>query len=201
MNRKWLVPLIVIGAIALLVVAPLAGAYNDLVTKEADVDTSFADLDAQYQRRADLIPNLSNAVKASLRQEQRIFEEITDARAAYNGANTPEEKTAAQDTLSSALGRLLVIIEDNNVQLGSNERIRDLMTQLEGTENRVTQARRDYNGTVRTYNVNVRRFPRNIIAGLFGFDPKPLFEAEPEDRDSPEVGDVLDDAFTPAPSG
>jgi LemA protein len=203
MNRRWLVPLIIIGVLLLLVVMPLVGAYNDLVTKEADVDTSFADLDAQYQRRADLIPNLSAAVKASLKQEQEIFEQITDARAAYSGAGTPEEKVQAQNGLESALSRLLVIIEDNSVQLGSNERVRDLMTQLEGTENRVAQARRDYNGVVRTYNVSVRRCPRNIIAGMFGFDPQPLFEAEPEDRDSPEVGDVLDDAFdsSPAPSG
>src|SRR5688572_29101844 len=110
MNRKWLIPVVIIGALLLLVVAPLVGAYNDLVTREGAVDQSFADLDAQYQRRADLIPNLSNAVKASLKQEQEIFDRITRARAAYNGAGTPEEKNAAQDELSSALSRLLVIV-------------------------------------------------------------------------------------------
>jgi LemA protein len=200
-NRKWLIPVIIIGALLLIVVLPLVGAYNDLVSREATVDQSFADLDTQYQRRADLIPNLSSAVKASLKQEQAIFEQITDARAAYSGAGTPEEKVEAQNGLESALGRLLVIMEDNSVQLGSNERVADLMTQLEGTENRVAQARREYNGAVTGYNVNIRRFPRNIIAGLFGFDAKPLFQTENvEDRSSPDV-DLDIDEGSPAPTG
>jgi LemA protein len=198
-NRKWLIPLIIVGALLLVIVFPLVGAYNDLVAKEASVDQSAADLDAQYQRRADLIPNLSNAVKAALKQEQAVFVEIARARARYGGANNPDEKVAASNQLESALGRLLVIVE-NNPTLRSNENIKDLMVAVEGTENRVGQARREYNAVVTAYNVNIRRFPRNLIAGLFGFDAKPLFQvATPEDRDSPDVN--LDDAFTPAPSG
>jgi len=197
-NRKWLIPVIVVGVILLLIVFPLVGAYNDLVAKEAGVDQSFADLDAQYQRRADLIPNLSAAVKAALRQEQAVFGDIADARTRYAGANTPEEKNAAAGQMESALARLLVIVEQYP-DLRSNENIRDLMTQVEGTENRVAQYRRDYNQTVTDYNVNVRRFPRNLIAGLFGFDAKPLFEAEPEDREAPDVELELDE--TPAATG
>ena len=197
-NRKWLIPVIVVGVILLLIVFPLVGAYNDLVAKEAGVDQSFADLDAQYQRRADLIPNLSAAVKAALRQEQAVFGDIADARTRYAGANTPEEKNAAAGQMESALARLLVIVEQYP-DLRSNENIRDLMTQVEGTENRVAQSRRDYNQTVTAYNVNVRRFPRNLIAGLFGFDAKPLFEAEPEDREAPDVELELDE--TPAATG
>jgi LemA protein len=197
-NRKWLIPVIVIGVILLLVVFPLVGAYNDLVAKEAGVDQSFADLDAQYQRRADLIPNLSAAVKAALRQEQKVFGDIARARSQYAGANTPAEKNEAAGQMESALARLLVIVEQYP-DLRSNENIRDLMTQVEGTENRVAQSRRDYNQTVTAYNVNVRRFPRNLIAGLFGFDPKPLFEAEPEDREAPDVELELDE--TPAATG
>jgi LemA protein len=197
-NRKWLIPVIIIGVILLLIVFPLVSAYNDLVGREASVDQSFADLDAQYQRRADLIPNLSAAVKAALRQEQKVFGDIADARTRYTGANTPAEKNAAAGQMESALARLLVIVEQYP-DLKSNENIRDLMTQVEGTENRVAQSRRDYNQTVTAYNVNVRRFPRNLIAGLFGFDPKPLFEAEPEDREAPDVELELDE--TPAATG
>lgn len=199
MNRKWLIPVIIIGAILLIVVLPLVGAYNDLVSREATVDQSFADLDTQYQRRADLIPNLSEAVKAALKQEQAVFVEIARARSRYGGANTNEEKVEAQNELESALSRLLVIVE-NNPTLRSNDNIRDFMTQLEGTENRVGQARRDYNAAVTSYNVNIRRFPRSIIAGIFGFERKELFEiSTPEDRESPDVD--FDDAFTPAPTG
>lgn len=198
MNRRWLIPVIIVGALLLIVVFPLVGAYNDLVSREARVDQSFADLDTQYQRRADLIPNLSSAVRAALNQEQEVFGEIARARTRYGDANTPEEKNDAAGDMESALARLLVIVEQYP-QLRSNENIRDLMTQVEGTENRVAQARRDYNGEVTGYNVNIRRFPRNLIANLFGFEPKPLFEAEPEDRDAPDVDLELEE--TPAPTG
>jgi LemA protein len=196
-NRKWLVPLVIIGAILLLVVAPLMGAYNSLVTKEEAVNQSFADLDTQLQRRNDLVPNLVSAVKAALRQEQAVFGEIARARQGYAGAQTPEQKADADASMSNALSRLLVIVE-SYPQLRSNENIQDLMTQLEGTENRIVQARRDYNGTATEYNVMIRRFPRSLIAGMFGFDRKPLFNAEPASRDNPNVD--LDDAFTPAPT-
>jgi LemA protein len=198
-NRpRWLIPVGIVVGVILLIVLPLVGSYNGLVGREATVDQSFADLDVQLQRRNDLIPNLVSAVRAALRQEQAVFVEIARARARYGGAGTIEEKAEADGELSSALSRLLVIVESNPT-LRSNDNIQDLMTQLEGTENRVSQARRDYNGAATSYNVNIRQFPRALIAGMFGFDRKPLFEAAPEAREAPDIEDELDDPFTPRP--
>jgi LemA protein len=171
--------------------------YNGLVGAEATVDRSFADLDAQLQRRNDLIPNLVSAVRGALNQEQAVFGEIARARTQYAGANTIDEKAQAAGQVESALARLLVIVE-NYPQLRSNDNIRDLQVQLEGTENRVAQARRDYNAVTTDYNVKIRQFPRTILAGMFGFDRKPLFEAEVEDREPPSVD--LESGLTPAPS-
>ena len=198
MNRpKWLIPVAIVVGVLLLIVVPLISSYNNLVEREATVDQSFADLDVQLQRRNDLIPNLVSSVRAALKQEQAVFVEIARARARYGTANSVEEKSSANTELEGALSRLLVIVEDSP-ELRSNDNIRDLMTQLEGTENRVAQARREYNGVVTPYNVYVKRFPRRIIAGMFGFDPKPLFAAPPEARNAPDAN--LDDAFsTPAP--
>ena len=183
---RWLIPLVVIGAIVLLVVLPLIGSYNGLVDKEEAVDTEFANLDAQLQRRYDLLPTLAEAVKASLRQEQAVFGEIARARENYAGADSPDEKFDASNELEGAIGRLLVIVE-SYPQLQSNENIRDLQVQLEGTENRIAQSRRDYNEVVTDYNRTIRRFPRSIVAGTFGFDRRPLFEAAPEASDPPTV--------------
>jgi LemA protein len=197
--KKWLIPVGIIVVLLLVVVAPLIGSYNGLVEKEERVDQSFSNLDAVLQRRADLIPNLANSVKAILKQEQAVFGEIARARTQYAGARTPEQKVEASDTMSNALARLLVIVEQYP-QLRSNENVRDLMVQIEGTENRVTQARRDYNETATDYNITIRRFPRSIVAGIFGFDRKPLFEAAPEDRDAPDIGEILDTDDEPAPA-
>lgn len=180
----------------LLIVLPIIGVYNGLVGQEASVDQAFADLDSQLQRRNDLIPNLVGAVRGALNQEQAVFGEIARARTRYGGANTIDEKARAAGEVESALARLLVIVENNPV-LRSNDNIRDLQVQLEGTENRVAQARRDYNQVTTEYNVTVRQFPRNVLAGAFGFDRKPLFEAEPESRDAPSVD--LESGLTPSP--
>jgi LemA protein len=183
---RWLIPIAVVVGVVLLLVLPLVGMYNGLVDKETAVDQSFADLDAQLQRRNDLIPNLVNAVRAALQQEQTVFGELARARANYSGAATPEQKAAAANEVTGALGRLLVIVE-SYPQLQSNQNIRDLQVQLEGTENRIAQSRRDYNGVVTDYNRSIRRFPRSIFAGIFGFDKRPLFEAQVEARDVPTV--------------
>jgi LemA protein len=198
MNRRWLIPVAIIVGLLLVIVLPLIGTYNSLVQKEEGVDTSFADLDAQLQRRFDLIPNLVNAVRATLEQEQEVFGEIARARQNYAGAASTEDRVEAGGQLESALSRLLVIME-NYPTLRSNDNVRDLQVQLEGTENRINQSRRDYNGVVRDYNVSIRRFPRSILAGMFGFDRKPLFEADAGSRDAPEVDLSDDDAGTPAP--
>ena len=184
---KWLIPVGIVVAVVVVLGLIFAGSYNGMVDREEAVEQSFADLDAVLQRRADLIPGLANAVKAALRQEQEIFDEITDARAAYAGApQGSDERVEAGAQLESVLGRLLVIVEDNP-ELKSNETIQDFMTQFEGTENRVAQARRDYNDTTTEFNRTIRRFPRSIFAGIFGFERRPLFEAEEGDREAPEV--------------
>jgi LemA protein len=176
----------VAGGAVLLLVISLVASYNGLVNREASADRSFADLDAQLQRRNDLIPNLVGAVRGVLNQEQTVFGELARARENYAGARTPESKLAAAGEIEVGLGRLLAIFE-NYPQLRSNENVRDLQTQLEGTENRIAQARREYNGVITDYNVAVRRFPRSLVAGMFGFDKKPLFEAPAEARTNPTV--------------
>jgi LemA protein len=183
---RWLVPVLAVVAVIVVLIVPLVGSYNGLVDKETAVDQSFADLDAVLQRRADLIPNLSAAVEAALDQEQEVFGELARARANYAGATSEEDRLEASGQLEAGLGRLLVIVE-NYPQLQSNQQISDLMVQLEGTENRVAQGRRDYNGVVTDYNRSIRRFPRSIFAGLFGFEKRVLFEAEPADREAPQV--------------
>jgi LemA protein len=157
-----------------------------MVDKDTAADQSFADLDTQLQRRNDLIPNLVSAVRGALNQEQAVFGEIARARANYAGAQSPQQKAAADGQIEGALARLLVVVEQYP-QLRSNENIRDLQVQLEGTENRIAQSRRDYNGVVTDYNRSIRRFPRGILAGLFGFDKRPLFNAEPASREAPTV--------------
>lgn len=197
MNRpRWLIPVGIVVGVLLLIVLPIIGVYNGLVGQEASVDQAFADLDTQLQRRNDLIPNLVGAVRGALNQEQAVFGELARARTRYGGANTIDQKAQAAGQVESALARLLVIVENNPV-LRSNDNIRDLQVQLEGTENRVAQARRDYNQVTTEFNVTVRQFPRNILAGIFGFDRKPLFEAEPESRDAPSVD--LESGLTPSP--
>jgi LemA protein len=181
-----LIPVVVIVGLLLVVVLPLMGSYNGLVDKEEGVDQSFADLDAQLQRRNDLIPNLVAAVRGALEQEQAVFGEIARARQNYAGAESTEDRLDAANEVGGAIGRLLVIVE-SYPQLQSNQNIQDLQVQLEGTENRIAQARRDYNGVVTDYNRSVRRFPRSLIAGIFGFDRKPLFEADPEAGEAPTV--------------
>jgi LemA protein len=189
----WLIPVAIVVGIALLVVLPLMGSHNAMVDKESAVDQSFADLDGALQRRNDLIPNLVAAVRGALNQELAVFGEIARARANYAGAQTPEQKNAATGEVSGALGRLLVIMESYPT-LQSNQNIRDLQVSLEGTENRILQSRRDYNGVVTDYNRTIRRFPRSMLAGLFGFDKRVLFSAEVEARDAPTVN--LDTATT-----
>lgn len=198
MNRpRWLIPVAIVVGVLLIIVLPLIGTYNGLVNNEEAVNNSFADLDAQLQRRNDLIPNLVNAVRGVLKQEQAVFGEIARARTQYAGANTVSEKAAASGQVETALARLLAIFE-NYPQLRSSENVRDLQVQLEGTENRINQARREYNGIVTRYNVQIRRFPRSIIAGMFGFDRKPLFEARPGARENPRVD--LENNLTPSPT-
>lgn len=193
---RWLLPLGILVVIGLVVVLPVVGSYNKLVDKDQAVDTQFANVQVQLQRRVDLIPNLSNSVKAALGQERAVFGEIAQARTQYGGSKSIDDKVAASNQLEGALGRLLVIVEQYP-QLQSNERIRDLMVQLEGTENRIAQERRDYNDVVNDYNRSVRRFPGSVVAGVFGFDKRPPFAATPGSDVPPTVN--LDPSTSPTP--
>ncbi|OHA17721.1 MAG: LemA family protein [Candidatus Taylorbacteria bacterium RIFCSPHIGHO2_01_FULL_46_22b] len=171
-SKVWLIVLIVIVVAGLWLVF----AYNGLVSTNEGVDTQWAQVEAQYQRRFDLIPNLVESVKGIMQQEQEVFGQIAEARSQYAGARTVDEKAAAAGQMESALGRLLVITE-NYPQLRSSETVSTLMAQLEGTENRVSVERNRFNELVRTYNLKVKRVPNNILASLFGFDERAYFEA------------------------
>ncbi|EQA62256.1 LemA family protein [Leptospira alexanderi] len=172
--------------------------YNTIQEEDEAVTASWAEILNQYQRRADLIPNLVNTVKGYAFQEEKVFVEVTKARAGV-GSIQADEKTLnnpelfkkyaqAQTQMTSALSRLLVVAE-NYPQLKSNENFRDLQAQLEGTENRITVARNRYIQAVQKYNVTIRKFPNNLTAKFFGFDTKPSFTVENEKEISkpPEV--------------
>ena len=170
-------------------------AYNNLVVAQESVTTEWANVESQYQRRADLIPNLVSTVKGYAAHEQETFEAVVSARAKATQMTvdadnlTPEklqEFQAAQGEVGAALGRLLMITE-NYPELKANQNFMALQEQLEGTENRIQVARQKFNLTAKTYNTTIRRFPTNILAGMFGFDAKAYFEAEIGAEKAPTV--------------
>lgn len=169
--------------------------YNSLVDKQQDVDLAWANVENQYQRRADLIPNLVNTVKGYASHESETLEKVTEARAKATSinidANDLDEQTLAkyqqaQGELSQALGRLLAVTEAYP-DLKANENFMNLQTQLEGTENRIATERKRYNEAVREYNGSIHKFPTMIYAGWFGFKDKPVFKAEAGAEKAPEV--------------
>ena len=165
--------------IVIVLVLALAGMYNGLVKKEQEVDSQWAQVETQYQRRFDLIPNLVNSVKGYFTQELAIFGEITSARAKYAGAQAAGDTDAmaeAASELEGTLGRLLVIVEDNP-EIKSDALVRGLMDELAGTENRISVERGRYNTAVRDFNTAIRSFPTNILAGMFGFTAREYFES------------------------
>ncbi len=161
-------------------------SYNRLVPLNEQADAQWGQVENAYQRRFDLIPNLVNSTKAVLGQEQKVFGDIADARTRYAGATTPDEKAAAASQVESALGRLLVITE-NYPELQSAGTVRDLMTQLEGTENRINVERNRFNEIVQSYNTKVKTFPTNLVAGLFGFHERSYFKADSAASTAPTV--------------
>jgi len=182
MNKTLLAILIFIGVVAL----SLVSTYNSLVTKTQNIDGQWAQVETQYQRRFDLIPNLVNSVKGIFTQEQEVFGKIAEARQNYAGATTVDEKAAAAGQVESALGRLLVIVE-NYPQLQSNTAVLGLMDELAGTENRVSVERKRFNDIVKDYNTTIKRFPTNLIANLFNFDARAFFEAAAAAQTAPTV--------------
>lgn len=178
---------LVMGVMVALLALPLGGcSYNRFVSQEEAIKTQWAQVENQLQRRNDLIPNLVETVKGYAAQEQEVYTAIAESRAKLAGATTPEQKIAAANQQSSALSRLLVIVE-NYPQLKSNETFGRLMDELSGTENRIAVERMRYNETVQAYNTARRQFPANVTAKVFGFNEYKLFEAPPEAKQVPKV--------------
>ena len=147
-----------------------------MVTKSQAVDAQWSQVEAQYQRRYDLIPNLVNSVQGLMTQEQTIFLQIAEARTKYAGATTTNEKAVASSDVETALSKLLVIME-NYPELQSSQAVINLMDELAGTENRINVERARYNDQVRDYNTSIRTFPRNMLAGMFGFGTREYFKS------------------------
>ena len=190
-NLGWIIP---VGIIVILVIWAISG-YNGMVKMDEQVQNKWANVETQYQRRADLIPNLVSTVKGYAKHEQQTLEDVVKARSEATQVKvdaenlTPEKLAAfqkAQSGVSSALGRLLAVAE-NYPDLKANQNFLELQSQLEGTENRITVARKDFNDAAKLYNQSIRKFPKNILAGMFGFEKKSYFEAEAGSEKAPKV--------------
>jgi len=186
LKRPGLVVLGVIVIIILVAAVVLAGSYNGFVTKDAAADTQWAQVETQYQRRFDLIPNLVRASEAVMDQEVEVFKALADARSRYAGAATPEQQAAAANDVEGALSRLLVVVE-SYPQLKSSENVLAVQAELAGTENRISAERGRYNEAVLDYNLAVRRFPSSIAASVFGFGEREPFEAQAGTEQAPEA--------------
>lgn len=194
-NRPKHLGLIVTGAVVLILALWCISGYNGLVNMDENVNGKWANVETQYQRRSDLIPNLVNTVKGYAKHEQQTLEKVMQARSAATQVRidpsncTPEQLAQyqrAQGDVTTALGKLLAISE-NYPDLKANQNFLELQSQLEGTENRINVARKDFNDASKEYNVAIRRFPKNIIASLFGFDKRNYFEAEAGAEKAPKV--------------
>lgn len=181
-NMKW----VIILALLVLVAFWAVGQYNSFVTQNEGITAQWSQVENQYQRRFDLIPNIVATVKGVAGQEQKVFGDIAEARTRYSGATTANEKAAAATQVEGALGRLLVIAENYPV-LQSSQAYRDLIVSLEGTENRISVERMKYNDLVRALNTGVKKFPTSILASIFGVDERVYFEVSDEAAAVPKV--------------
>lgn len=174
--KKSFGPIAVIVIIFVVIALLFIPKYNSLVSAEENIDSKWAQVENQLQRRFDLIPNLVESVKGYANHEQEVITSITEARAQMGSANSPQEQAVANDALTGALSRLLVVVE-NYPNLKADANFRQLMDELAGTENRLAVAREDYNNEVQQFNKHVKRFPGNLVAGMFGFEQKEYFKA------------------------
>ena len=190
-NLGWIIPV----AIVVVIVLWAIGGYNGMVKMDEQVQNKWANVETQYQRRADLVPNLVATVKGYAAHEKETLEGVVSARAKATQMTVDPTKLdeaslkkfqEAQGELGNAIGRLLMITE-NYPELKANENFLQLQAQLEGTENRITVERQKFNETAKAYNTEVRKFPANIIAGMFGFERKPYFEAKEGADEAPKV--------------
>ena len=181
--------LIVVIVIVLIILIPfmyLKGTYNSLVTMDEGVKGAWAQVENQLQRRYDLIPNYVETVMGYAAHEKEVFVKVTEARSKVAGATNIGNKIQANNELSSALARLLVVVE-RYPELKANTNFIRLQDELSGTENRISVERRRYNESVKAYNIKIRRFPTNIIAGIFGFEKAAFYEVPEERQEAPKV--------------
>lgn len=189
MKRGTVILLIVVAVVVILALSVFSffkTTYNSLVNLDETVNGTWAEVENNLQRRYDLIPNLVNTVKGFASQEKSVLLGVTEARAKVGGAGNQDQRMKAENELSGALSRLLLVVE-NYPQLKSDANFRQLQDELAGTENRLAVARKRYNDAVRNYNVQIRSFPQNVIAGMFGFTKKEFFEAPESAQEAPEV--------------
>jgi len=199
MNKKAMggagIALICIGIVVFLLIISTIGAYNGLVSSDEDVQQKWGNVESAYQRRADLIPNLIETVKGYAKHEKSTLTELTELRSqvgkaqtGYSNADNPQELQQADASMNSALSRLLVIVE-NYPDLKANQNFLAFQDQLEGTENRIKYERDEYNNAVKFYRTKVRRFPTNMVAGMFGFDRNEYdtFKADEGSDKAPKV--------------
>lgn len=185
--KKWAVGLLVIGLIVLVIGMGIVRSYNSLIDLETAVDSSWAEVENQLQRRADLIYNLVETVKGYASHEERVFTEIAEARSRLLAAQSPADQMAANSSLDSALGRLLAISEAYP-ELKADASFIRLQDELAGTENRIATARRRYNDAVEVWNRTIRRFPTVVIANMFGKEARAFFQASAGAQEVPRVG-------------
>lgn len=193
--KRWLVPVLIIGAILLGIYLLTVGKYNTAVVRQENAQTAWAQVESAYQRRSDLIPNLVSTVRGAADFERETLTDVIQARANATSINVDAENMTqeqlqqfqqAQGEVSSALSRLLVTVE-RYPELKATQNFQQLQSQLEGTENRINVERNRYNEQVRNYNTYIRKFPNNVIVGMYGFDDMPLFEADPGSETAPDV--------------
>jgi len=195
MKKGCLIPLIIVVFLVIMAFVWGSKVYNGMVTMQENVTSQWGNVETQYQRRADLIPNFVNTVKGAAEFEQSTLTQVIEARAKATQVRIdPENMTPealqqfqqAQGELSSALGRLMVVVE-KYPELRATQNFRDLQVELEGTENRISVERRRFNEVAKTFNTYIRRFPQNFLAGMFGVESKPYFEAMEGAEKAPEV--------------
>ncbi|MCD2137332.1 LemA family protein [Salinicoccus halitifaciens] len=184
--RKLLLPIGIIVGLIIIFAILVVPRYNTLVNLDEDVLQAESNIQTQLQRRGDLIPNLVSTVQEYADLEQEIFTDIAEARSNITNADDMSEVSEADTEMRSALSRLIAVAEDYP-ELQASEQFTGLRDELAGAENRIAVARQDYNSTVQAFNRNVRTFPGNMIAGIFGFEEKPYFEADEESQEVPEV--------------
>lgn len=187
MKKKGLIILIAVIAVVVIIAGLILGSYNGMVSKREEVESKYSTISTYLQRRYDLIPNFVNTVKGYSDYEQSTLTAVTEARTALQNAGTTNEKVDATQRLDSALNVWVNAVTEAYPDLKANEQYRALTDELSGSENRIATARKDYNEEAKEYNTTIKKFPRNIFASLFGFEPYTYFEADEGANSVPQV--------------